>query len=258
MLNIIEEPSERASKPRLTENFIVNDEFSTRTFQTNFDSTDLSKVKKRNSILNQLNVAPSTTSSRKSLGPLLDMELSRHASFTGLAVPQSQIAPSTFKAQIQVQSTDLAIAQAKLFAEACAQAMAKADEIAQIEADAQLTYVPPDFHENIQQSLNIQRSRSTSKSKTKMENQRRLPVLPLQKPRKESQPMFSNRRLGKFYLNHVLEFVFPFIIIVLIIQSKSHEHRKVAFSLNQSAIEHQQQPTTTINSINSNKVEKKI
>ena len=211
MLNIIEEPSERASKPRLTENFFVNDEFSTRTIQSNFDSTDLSKVKKRNSILNQLNVPPSNTSSRKSLGPLLDMELSRHASFTGLAVPHSQIAPSQFKAQIQVQSTDLAIAQAKLFAEACAQAMAKADEIAQIEADAQLTYVPPDFHENIQQSLNIQRSRSSSKNKTKMENQRRLPILPQQKPRKDSQPIILNRRLAKLY------YIYFFVLIFLVL-----------------------------------------
>jgi hypothetical protein len=99
---------------------------------------------------------------------------------------------SQFKAQIQVQPQDLAITQAKLFAEACAQAMAKADEIAQIEADAQLTYVPPDFHENIQQSLN--RSRSSSK------NVRRLPIVPQQRNRKESEKLkksqssFSNRR----------------------------------------------------------------
>lgn len=145
--------------------------------------------------------------SRKSLGPLLDMELSKHASFTGQAMPQSQM-PSQFKAQIQVQSQDLAITQAKLFAEACAQAMAKADEIAQIEADAQLTYVPPDFHENIQQQLN--RSRSSSKSKVKIEYKdsccRRLPIIPqkvkeVKEIKKENQPIYSNRRLVYFYLN---------------------------------------------------------
>lgn len=121
------------------------------------------------------------------------MELSKHATqFTGLALPQSHLVPPQFKAQIQVHTQDLAITQAKLFAEACAQAMAKADEIAQIEADAQLTYVPPDFHENIQQTLN--RSRSSSKNKGKL----RLPIIPQQthhsKAKKENQSTYSNRR----------------------------------------------------------------
>lgn len=201
---ITDENTERFSRPRLTENNIpLNDEITTASVLNHNTSKldkhderysntpEQQKNKKRNSILTQL--AQQTSTTRKSLGPLLDMELSKHATtFTGLALPQSHMVPAQFKAQIQVNAQDLAITQAKLFAEACAQAMAKADEIAQIEADAQLTYVPPDFHENIQQTLN--RSRSSSKNKGKLEA-RRLPVIPQSnKVKKENQPIYSNRR----------------------------------------------------------------